>query len=55
MRPGLFARADLGVAMRQGVITVPEEAVLQRAEAMLAAGANRLGTSSGVAIVKNQA
>jgi membrane fusion protein (multidrug efflux system) len=32
LRPGLFARADLGVAMRQGVITVPEEAVLQRAD-----------------------
>jgi membrane fusion protein (multidrug efflux system) len=32
LRPGLFARVDLGVARREGVITVPEEAVLQRAE-----------------------
>jgi membrane fusion protein (multidrug efflux system) len=32
LRPGLFARVDLGVARREGVLTVPEEAVLQRAE-----------------------
>lgn len=32
LRPGLFARADLGVAHREGVPMVPEEAVLQRAE-----------------------
>ena len=32
LRPGLFARADLGVAMREGVLMVPEEAVLQRAD-----------------------
>lgn len=31
LRPGLFARADLGVAQRPGVTMVPEEAVLQRA------------------------
>ena len=31
LRPGLFARANLGIARRKGVITVPEEAVLQRA------------------------
>jgi len=30
LRPGLFARADLGVAVRKGVVMVPEEAVLQR-------------------------
>ncbi len=30
LRPGLFARANLGIARRGGVITVPEEAVLQR-------------------------
>jgi membrane fusion protein (multidrug efflux system) len=30
LRPGLFARANLGIAYRNGVITVPEEAVLQR-------------------------
>jgi len=32
LRPGLFARADLGVAVRQGVPMVPQEAVLQRAD-----------------------
>ena len=32
LRPGLFARADLGIAKRVGVLLVPEEAVLQRAD-----------------------
>lgn len=32
LRPGLFARADLGVDLRPGVHLVPEEAVLQRAD-----------------------
>ena len=32
LRPGLFARADLGVAMQTDVTLVPEEAVLQRAD-----------------------
>lgn len=32
LRPGLFARVDLGVAERPGVAMVPEEAVLQRAD-----------------------
>jgi membrane fusion protein (multidrug efflux system) len=32
LRPGLFARANLGVALREGVILVPEEAVQQRAD-----------------------
>jgi membrane fusion protein (multidrug efflux system) len=32
LRPGLFARADLGVAHREGVPMIPEQAVLQRAE-----------------------
>jgi membrane fusion protein (multidrug efflux system) len=31
LRPGLFARAGLGVATRSKVVVVPEEAVLQRA------------------------
>jgi membrane fusion protein (multidrug efflux system) len=31
LRPGLFARADLGVAERRGVTLIPSEAVLQRA------------------------
>jgi len=32
LRPGLFARADLGVATRRGVVIVPEEAVLERSD-----------------------
>jgi membrane fusion protein (multidrug efflux system) len=36
LRPGLFARADLGVAVREGVAMVPEEAVLQRADGPVA-------------------
>ncbi|HEY8122530.1 MAG TPA: efflux RND transporter periplasmic adaptor subunit [Myxococcota bacterium] len=32
LRPGLFARTDLGVAKRTGVVLVPAEAILQRAD-----------------------
>lgn len=32
LRPGLFARADLGVAERHGVPMIPEDAVLQRSD-----------------------
>ena len=32
LRPGLFARADLGIARRSSVVMVPEESVLQRAD-----------------------
>jgi membrane fusion protein (multidrug efflux system) len=32
LRPGLFARADLGVAHREGVLMIPEEAILQRSD-----------------------
>src|SRR5262249_50326328 len=32
LRPGLFARADLGVAVRERVAMVPEQAVLQRSD-----------------------
>jgi membrane fusion protein (multidrug efflux system) len=32
LRPGLFARTDLGVSERKGVTLVPEEAILQRAD-----------------------
>ena len=32
LRPGLFARTDLGIAKRENVVLVPEEAVLQRAD-----------------------
>jgi membrane fusion protein (multidrug efflux system) len=32
LRPGLFARATLGIAKRNNVLTLPEEAVLQRSD-----------------------
>jgi membrane fusion protein (multidrug efflux system) len=32
LRPGLFARIDLGIAKRSGVAMIPEDAVLQRAD-----------------------
>jgi membrane fusion protein (multidrug efflux system) len=32
LSPGLFARAQLGIAKREDVVMVPEEAVLQRAD-----------------------
>jgi membrane fusion protein (multidrug efflux system) len=32
LRPGLFARADLGVRVRRGVPMVPEEVILQRSD-----------------------
>jgi membrane fusion protein (multidrug efflux system) len=32
LRPGLFAKVDLGVALQRDVLLVPEEAVLQRAD-----------------------
>jgi membrane fusion protein (multidrug efflux system) len=32
LRPGLFARADLGVAQRKGVPIVPDQSVLQRTD-----------------------
>jgi membrane fusion protein, multidrug efflux system len=32
LRPGLFARADLGVAVRERVAMIPEQAVLQRSD-----------------------
>lgn len=36
LRPGLFARADLGVSVREGVVMIPEEAILQRADGAVA-------------------
>ena len=32
LRPGLFARTDLGVARREGALLIPAEAVLQRSD-----------------------
>jgi membrane fusion protein (multidrug efflux system) len=36
LRPGLFARVDLGVSDRDGVAMIPEDAVLQRADGEVA-------------------
>jgi len=36
LRPGLFARADLGVSERVGIAMVPEGAILQRADGAVA-------------------
>ena len=36
LRPGLFARADLGVSVREHVPMIPEEAVLQRSDGAIA-------------------
>jgi membrane fusion protein (multidrug efflux system) len=35
LRPGLFARADLGVAVREGVPMLPEDAILQRSDGQI--------------------
>ena len=35
LRPGLFARANIGIAQRENVMMVPEEAVLQRADGQI--------------------
>jgi membrane fusion protein (multidrug efflux system) len=35
LRPGLFARADLGVALRRDLLWVPQEAVLLRADGQI--------------------
>lgn len=32
LKPGLFARADLGVSHRENVLMIPEEAILQRSD-----------------------
>ena len=32
LRPGLFARADLGVSHREAVLMIPDEAVLERSD-----------------------
>ena len=36
LRPGFFARVDLGISEREGVPTIPEDAVLQRADGAVA-------------------
>jgi len=44
LRPGLFARTDLGIAKRANVLLVPEEAVLQRADGAVVFRARDGGT-----------
>lgn len=36
LRPGFFARVDLGISEREGVAMIPEDAVLQRADGAVA-------------------
>ncbi|HTY18706.1 MAG TPA: efflux RND transporter periplasmic adaptor subunit [Myxococcota bacterium] len=45
LRPGLFANADLGIAVRENVALIPAEAVLQRADGSVAF---RLGSGGHV-------
>ncbi len=45
LKPGLFARVDLGIATRPGVRLIPEEAILQRADGAVVF---RLGADSRV-------
>jgi len=56
LRPGLFARADLGVAVRNNVAMIPEEAVLQRADGAVAyrvvAGARAERRSIKVGVIR---
>ena len=40
LRPGLFARVDLGISSREGVLMVLEEAILQRADGAVVFRAN---------------
>jgi membrane fusion protein (multidrug efflux system) len=44
LRPGLFARTDLGIAKRASVVLIPEEAVLQRADGAVVFRATNGGT-----------
>jgi membrane fusion protein (multidrug efflux system) len=50
LRPGLFASVDLGVADRKGVLLIPEEAVLQRADGEVAFRVAGDGTARRVAV-----
>lgn len=50
LRPGLFARADLGVAVRENVVMIPEEAVLQRADGAVAYRINAAGRAERRAV-----
>jgi multidrug efflux pump subunit AcrA (membrane-fusion protein) len=36
LRPGLFARVEIGVAVRDGVAMIPEQSILQRSDGSVA-------------------
>jgi membrane fusion protein (multidrug efflux system) len=57
LRPGLFARVDLGIAVRDDVAMIPEEAVLQRASGPIAfrLAAAGEGSENGAARVEKRA
>ena len=48
LRPGLFARVDLGVATREGALVVPQEAVLLRADGQVVYTVTRAGAEDRV-------
>jgi membrane fusion protein (multidrug efflux system) len=50
LRPGLFARVDLGVSRRSGVLLVPEEAILQRADGAVVFKVDGEGTAARVVV-----
>ena len=52
LRPGLFARADLGVSVREDVVMIPEEAVLQRADGAVVFRAVRRRIASSAAVIE---
>jgi membrane fusion protein (multidrug efflux system) len=50
LRPGLFARVDLGVSRRADVMLVPEEAILQRADGAVVFRVDGNGTAERVVV-----
>jgi len=52
LRPGLFARSDLGIAKRENVVLVPEEAVLQRGDGAVVFRAVDGGTKAERVVVE---
>ncbi|HTO53152.1 MAG TPA: efflux RND transporter periplasmic adaptor subunit [Myxococcota bacterium] len=52
LRPGLFARAELGVAEHQNVLLIPEEAVLERADGKVVFRATDGGTRAERRVVE---
>ncbi len=50
LRPGLFARVDLGISYRKDVMLVPEEAILQRADGAVVFRVNGEGTAQRLVV-----